>query len=139
MGVILLIVLQQIFENESRDRWWWTVPVVATMIFLAHPTHTEVGANIKSRDEIMSLLFALLSFSALLNYLKRGGTLPLLMSGIWFWLSLASKESTVTFLGVVPLTLIFFPKGNLKKSINFHSAHGRVYVRLPCLAYDYFG
>jgi len=117
MGVILLIVLQQIFENESRDRWWWTVPVVATMIFLAHPTHTEVGANIKSRDEIMSLLFALLSFSALLNYLKRGGTLPLLMSGIWFWLSLASKESTVTFLGVVPLTLIFFPKGNLKKSI----------------------
>lgn len=117
MGVILLIVLQQIFENESRDRWWWTVPVIATMLFLAHPTHTEVGANIKSRDEIMSLLFALLSFSAVLKYLKRGGALPLLMSGVWFWLSLASKESTVTFLGVIPLTLIFFPKGDLKRSI----------------------
>lgn len=117
MGVILLLVLQMIFENESRDRWWWTLSFVATALFLSHPTHTEVGANIKSRDEIMSLLFALLTFYGVLKYLKNGSSLQLILSGVWFWLSLASKESTVTFLGVIPLTMIFFQKVKLSKGI----------------------
>ncbi|MEZ4720510.1 MAG: tetratricopeptide repeat protein [Flavobacteriales bacterium] len=117
MGVALYLVLQYLFEAENRDRWWWTLPVLATMLFLAHPTHTEVGANIKSRDEIMSLLFALLSFLGVLLYMKNDDKLQLVLSGIWFWMSLASKESSVTFLGVVPVSLIFFPKGNLKKAV----------------------
>ena len=117
MGVILLLVLQMIFENESRDRWWWTMSFVATALFLAHPTHTEVGANIKSRDEIMSLLFALLTFYGVLKYLKEESTVQLILSGVWFWLSLASKESTVTFLGVIPLTMIFFHKVKVGKGV----------------------
>ena len=117
MGAILLLVLQEIFETKKGRKWWWTLPFIATALFLAHPTHTEVGANIKSRDEIMSLLFALLSFYSVLRYLKASEPKHLLLVGIWFWLSLASKESTITFLGVIPLTLIFFPKGNLKKSV----------------------
>ncbi len=117
MGVILLLVLQMIFENESRDRWWWTLSFVTTALFLAHPTHTEVGANIKSRDEIMSLVFALLAFYGVLKYLKEESTIQLILSGVWFWLSLASKESTVTFLGVIPLTMIFFQKVKLSKGI----------------------
>ena len=117
MGVILLLVLQEIFETKKGKKWWWTLPFIATVLFLAHPTHTEVGANIKSRDEIMSLLFALLSFYSVLRYLKASESKHLLLAGIWFWLSLASKESTITFIGVIPLTLIFFPKGDLRKSI----------------------
>jgi tetratricopeptide (TPR) repeat protein len=117
MGVILLLVLQMILEGESRDRWWWTISIIATALFLAHPTHTEVGANIKSRDEILSLLFALLSFYGVLKYLKTESMAQLVLSGIWFWLSLASKESTVTFLGVVPLTMIFFTKVKLNKAV----------------------
>ncbi|HAW19998.1 MAG TPA: hypothetical protein DCX14_07440 [Flavobacteriales bacterium] len=116
-GVILLLVLQQIFKRESRDRWWWTLPVIATMLFLAHPTHTEVGANVKSRDEIMSVLFALLTMHSLFNYLKRENAISLVMSAVWFWLSLASKESSVTFLGVVPLTLIFFTNVSIKRGV----------------------
>ncbi|GAB5537906.1 MAG: hypothetical protein Salg2KO_00090 [Salibacteraceae bacterium] len=116
MGVILLKVLLQLFETKASKKWWWTLPFVATLIFLSHPTHTEVGANIKSRDEIMSLLFALLSFYSVLRYLKASDMKHLVLSGVWFWLSLASKESTITFLGVIPLTLIFFPKGTWKKS-----------------------
>lgn len=116
MGAVLLLVLQGLFEASERSRWWWTLPVAATLLFLAHPTHTEVCANIKSRDEIMSLLFALLAFWAVLLHLKNGNKTQLALSGVWFWLSLASKESSVTFLGVVPLSLLFFPKANLKKS-----------------------
>jgi tetratricopeptide (TPR) repeat protein len=114
-GVVLLAVLVQIFGSKE-ERWWWSVPFVATLIFLAHPLHTEVTANIKSRDEIMSLLFALLSFLAVLKYMRVPQMKHLLIAGLWFLASLFSKESSVTFLGVIPLTLFFFPKGDLKKS-----------------------
>lgn len=114
-GVVLLVVLKMIF-GWREEKYWWSIPFVATLLFLAHPTHTEVTANIKSRDEIMSLLFALLAFRSVLVYLQHGKTLHLLWSGLWFFLSLLSKESTVTFLGVVPLTLIFYPRGSLRQS-----------------------
>lgn len=115
-GVILLMVLKLIF-GWREEKWWLTVPFMATVLYIAHPLHTEVAANIKSRDEIMSLLFALLAFRSVLFYLDSRQSRELLLSGVWFILSLFSKESTVTFLGVVPLTLIFFPKADLKKSI----------------------
>lgn len=115
-GVVLLAVLVRIF-GWKEDRWWWSIPFVTTLIFLAHPLHTEVTANIKSRDEIMSLLFALLAFLEVLRYLKVSETKHLLFAGLWFLASLFSKESSVTFLGVIPLTLLFFPQADLKKSL----------------------
>lgn len=114
-GVLLLTVLQRIFGRNEK-RWWWSLAFVATALFLAHPTHTEVGANIKSRDEIMSLLFALMAFRSVLVFIEKNNKSALLLSGLWFFASLLSKESSVTFLGLIPLTLIFFPKGNLTKS-----------------------
>ena len=114
-GVLLLSVLKRIF-SWKEERWWWTIPFVATALFLAHPTHTEVGANIKSRDEIMSLLFALMAFRSVLVYLEKFKIQEVALAGLWFFLSLTSKDSSITFLGLIPLTLIFFPKGNLKAS-----------------------
>mgnify|MGYP000091051873 CR=1 FL=1 len=116
IGVVLLIVLQQIFGRGEPKKWWWTLPVVATVLYLAHPLHTEVVANIKSRDEIMSLLFALLAFRSVLKYVQENDTKEIGLSGVWFLLSLLSKESSVTFLGVVPLTLFFFSNTSLKKA-----------------------
>ena len=101
----------------GEKKWWWSLSFLTVLIYLAHPLHTEVTANIKSRDEIMSLLFALLAFRSVLIYLENKSNKELLLSGVWFIMSLFSKESSVTFLGVIPLTLIFFPKGNLKESL----------------------
>ncbi|MDP4843494.1 MAG: tetratricopeptide repeat protein, partial [Salibacteraceae bacterium] len=115
-GVLLLSVLQRIFSWNDK-KWWWSLPFVATALFLAHPTHTEVGANIKSRDEIMSLLFALMAFRSVLIYIEKNISYEVLLAGIWFFLSLTSKESSITFLGLIPLTLIFFPKGKPKDSV----------------------
>ena len=47
------------------------LPLVATLLFIAHPIHTEVVANIKSRDEIMCFLFVLLSINYLFNYVNE--------------------------------------------------------------------
>lgn len=60
------------------------IAFMATMLFAAHPIHTEVVANIKSRDEIMCLLFCLLATWATLKYSANRKTRYLFISGIVF-------------------------------------------------------
>ncbi len=85
----------------------------AVLLFMAHPVHTEVVANIKSRDEILSLLFGMLALRALWHaqYGKTG--LRLALALLWYTLALFSKESAITLLAVFPLTLWFFGNQSL--------------------------
>ncbi|MCW3104211.1 MAG: bacteriophage receptor-2C outer rane subunit [Bacteroidetes bacterium] len=76
----------------------------ATLLFVVSPLHTEVVANIKSRDEILALLFFLLCCNYL--YFKTEGNkmLAMLLSAFFFFLSLLSKEGAIIFL---PLIFLF--------------------------------
>lgn len=65
------------------------------LLYAVHPLHTEVVANIKSRDEILCLMFLLLSANALLKSEK-----PSLTVAIFYILALSSKESAIMFLPV---------------------------------------
>lgn len=40
-----------------------------TLIFMAHPLHAEVVANLKSRDELLAFLFGISTLYFILNYL----------------------------------------------------------------------
>src|SRR5690606_6342595 len=74
------------------------------ILFILHPIHTEVVANIKSRDEILALLFALLSIFFIHSYIKNGSKKYLFLSCIYFILSILSKENGITILAVIPLS-----------------------------------
>lgn len=77
--------------------------MMASLVFAVHPIHTEVVANIKSRDEIMSLLFVIVSFYAWGKYLK-GQQLKWLISSIFiYFLALISKESAITMVPIFAL------------------------------------
>ncbi len=41
------------------------IALITSLLFIAHPIHTEVVANIKSRDEILSFLLVLVTLQAL--------------------------------------------------------------------------
>jgi protein O-mannosyl-transferase len=60
--------------------------LIAAVIFTIHPIHTEVVANVKSRDEIMSLLFICLTFifTFKARNIKRNGYMEL-QSGVISW------------------------------------------------------
>jgi tetratricopeptide (TPR) repeat protein len=91
------------------------IPFLTAMLFIAHPIHTEVVANIKSRDEILSLLFSIFSMIYFLKYLDVGRKIKDLSIGILlFFLGLLSKENSITFLMIIPLTLFFFRKPESK-------------------------
>lgn len=100
--VLLFRVLLKIFQSYSN-----LLPFAATLIFAAHPIHSEVVANIKSRDEIFNLLFSLLSLNNMLEFTAGKNIKYLLYSVIFFLLAFLSKENAIAFLAIIPLTLIY--------------------------------
>jgi protein O-mannosyl-transferase len=85
----------------------------AALLWTMHPLHTEVVANIKSRDEILSFigLFAALGF--LLRYLDTPSSKWLTGMAVAYFLALLSKENGITFLAVLPLTVWAFRREKL--------------------------
>ncbi len=110
--MILLKVLKILFKKASG--LYRYIPYLATLLFLAHPLHTEVVANVKGRDDIMSFLGSIIVLLLVLNYVKTKKISYLWAIGCVFFLTLMSKENAITFLAIVPLTLFFFIKPRFK-------------------------
>lgn len=92
---------------------------MGTLLFIAHPVHTEVVANIKSRDEILAFLFLVLALSFWGNYARKPQAKTLLLALLAYTGALFSKESAVTFLAIFPLTFYFFERQKLTKAIKY--------------------
>jgi Tfp pilus assembly protein PilF len=81
---------------------------IAALLFACHPIHTEVVANIKSRDELLAFLFCILTIDRYLAWLDKPIISKAVWSGLFMFLALGSKESAITFLAILPLTGWFF-------------------------------
>jgi len=93
-----------------------------TVIFLTHPVHVEVVANIKSLDEILSFFFSLLAIHYYLKYLKDTRKSKLMTAVGFYTLALFSKENAITCLAVFPLIGYYATNKNrewLKSSLLF--------------------
>lgn len=116
-GLVIMLVFRRLIVNKPVKKWYLTIPFITGMLFIAHPVHTEVVANIKGRDEILSLLFSLISLWCALLYLDKNKRYFLLLSAFIFFLGLMSKENAIMFLFIIPLTIYFFTKHSLKKNL----------------------
>src|SRR6185312_5493071 len=83
--------------------WGSDMAFIATFLFAIHPLHTEVVANIKSLDEILSIFFILLTFIFSLKYLKNKQVKDLVIGLVSYFLALLSKEYAVTLVFFIPL------------------------------------
>jgi tetratricopeptide (TPR) repeat protein len=116
--MLLFLTLRKIFYKFNVF-----LPFIATLIFALHPVHTEVVANIKSRDEILSFFFLVLTllFSVLYaNTTKKTrwlGFIYLPLGITVYFLAFLSKESAITFLAVIPLVIYFFTDATIRKNI----------------------
>ncbi len=116
-GIILYLVLLNLFKNKFNNEWDYLLPVFATTLWLFHPLHTEVVANIKGRDEIFSLLGSLASLLLILKYLDTKKIYLLVSALVVFFLALLSKEMTITYLLIIPLSIYFFKDKKLKETL----------------------
>jgi tetratricopeptide (TPR) repeat protein len=103
-GVLLYLLLVALAGEERRP-----LAFLASLLFLAHPLHTEVVANIKGRDEL--LMFALALGSGLL-VLRRHP----IVGGLVFFLALMAKENAITLLAVLPAALVVCQREQPRKA-----------------------
>ncbi len=106
---LLMITLSRMFSKYSL-----LFPFTVTLLFVIHPIHTEVVANIKSRDEILCFIFSILTIFYLERFLKNSRPVYLLAALLVYFLAFLSKESAITMLGVIPLVLWFFDKVSIR-------------------------
>jgi len=113
--LLLFRVLSIIFPIKNKE-WYLTLPFIASLLFALHPIHLEVVANIKGRDEIMALLGSLGAMYFTLKYIAKDNIINLVLSGVIFFLGLMSKENTITYLAMIPLTVYFFTNASFLKN-----------------------
>ena len=111
--IVLLYFLRYIvFKNDP------IIAFIAAIIFTIHPIHTEVVANVKSRDEIMSLLFMCLTYILAFKYEENKKKIGLLVAALGsYFLTFLSKEYAVTMIPLLPLAFYIFRGYSFKKSI----------------------
>ncbi|MFM8771663.1 MAG: glycosyltransferase family 39 protein [Candidatus Kapaibacterium sp.] len=74
----------------------------ATLVFAAHPIHTEVVNNIKSRDELLSFLGLVLTLFFVLRHIDSRRTIHLAGAVISVYLAMLCKESAFIIIALVP-------------------------------------
>ncbi|MGB3344119.1 MAG: tetratricopeptide repeat protein [Aequorivita sp.] len=111
--LLIFKILRSLFKNNH-----WVLPLLITLLFVVHPIHTEVVGNVKSRDELLCFLFALLALGSAIKFARKQQKRWLFGVFAFMILSLLSKLSSLTFLVIIPLTIYFFEdldkKGFLK-------------------------
>ena len=113
-GMLIFLIFYPLSDKRKRA-WWFSAAFLTGILFVIHPVHTEVVANIKGRDEILALLFALLSLRCALLYLEKEKSYWLLFSAVILFLGMLSKENAAVFLFLIPLTIYFFTSVSFKK------------------------
>ena len=82
-----------------------TIAFIAALLFATHPLHTEVVANIKSRDELLSFLFGFIALNGMVSYTRSGSAKPLIAGALALLAALLSKETTLGIVLFAPLLL----------------------------------
>ena len=112
IAFLLYRLLQKWFVGEGE----WIIFFIA-LLFLIHPLRTEVVDNIKSRDELLSILGSLLCIWFAFRFHETGKWYYALLYPLCFVAGFLSKHSTAPYLILLPLSLYFFTTLDIKKII----------------------
>ncbi len=106
--LVLYHTLRALTTPKMGAGYGHAMAFIAAALFAAHPIHTEVVANIKGCDEILTLLGCLGALWLVLKAVDTGKTAYGLAAGAVFFWACMSKENAATFVVIIPLALWFF-------------------------------
>jgi hypothetical protein len=101
--MFLYLVFSRYFFRNNQD-----LAFLSALLFTMHPIHSEAIANVKSRDEIFSLIFVSLTFLYSFKYIETRKMWDLIWASVMFLLALLSKEYAVMLIVLVPLAVYTF-------------------------------
>tara|TARA_R110001632_G_scaffold166710_4_gene285130 strand:- start:822 stop:2798 length:1977 start_codon:yes stop_codon:yes gene_type:complete len=108
-GFLLLYFLSMVLRGYS-----FGLPLIITILFIVHPIHTEVVNNIKSRDELLMMVFLLWALIECLRFGSDGLKKRLWGIGVLALMAFLSKMSSLAFFGLIPV-LLYFTKTPVKR------------------------
>lgn len=116
-GIILIQIYRLVIISKFiiDDRKLISLALITSLLFLIHPNHVSVVANIKSRDNILSMLFGLSAALQFIRYYDNKNSKHVLFSLLLFLLALLSKRDAYSLLFYPILILILF-RSNTKKN-----------------------
>lgn len=128
--LILYRTLLRLFNNYKESSLFFRnfMAFATSLLYTVHPIHTEVVANVKGLDEILAMMGAVTTLYCILKYLDiNDGNAAnpikpqrwLIASAITYTIALFSKETAITFIAIIPLSLWFFRKVEFKKLFTF--------------------
>jgi len=99
-------------------------PLLTTLLFIAHPIHTEVVASLKNREEQLSFFFGLLFVGTIWRYFTSRNLLLPWVAIFLLVCAIMSKETGIIYMALAPLFVLFFhPEAprrmEFKEKINF--------------------
>ena len=115
-GMLMYYVLKKWLSKIAHGK---LMAFLCTLLFIIHPIHTEVVANIKSRDEIMALFLLLGSLHFIHKHLATQKISNLVIAQLCFFLSMSSKENAFTYVLILPAALMVLKKYAFKKAITY--------------------
>lgn len=109
-GIFIFFILYDAMKKK------WVLPFLTALLFVVHPIHTEVVANIKSGDEVLSMLGILIALRCVQLYLSKDKLYYLVLAILGYLMGSFSKESTVVAVAIFPVFLYFFTQASVKKN-----------------------
>ena len=110
-GLVIGILLQKWLTNQTITAF------LIGLIFIAHPLHTEIVANIKGRDEILSFLFISLMLLSYWRYLETKAWGWIAGACVSLYLAFLSKESSIVSLALIPAMQYWFARRSVWQSL----------------------
>ena len=115
-SLLCVVIYQLLVLLFFRERKW--IALLIVILYAVHPLHTEVVANIKSRDELLQFLFGCISLMTYVLWFRKPKHLHwLLLSLLSFGLAFLSKENALAMLGVIGITILFFEKYSIAQKL----------------------
>ncbi|MFH2143777.1 MAG: tetratricopeptide repeat protein [Bacteroidota bacterium] len=108
--IILYHVLKLLLKKFSPY-----LPFLITLLFAAHPIHTEVVASLKNREEILTYIFALGAVYFFFRFASGKSVLNILWGLIMYGLGYITKMNIISFIVIIPLVQYFFTRADWKR------------------------
>jgi len=142
LGIIIFLTVQKM--TVQKEQKWPALALCTALIFIAHPIHTEAVANIKGRDEIITMLGSISALYLILKSFDTKNKMFAVWAGILIFFACLSKENAVTYLAVIPLTLLFFRKASIGQALSntlfpILGVIAFIIIRTAVLGFDFGG
>lgn len=110
---LFCILLFYFFQILFPDISIW-IKLFSIIIFIAHPIHSELVDNIKSRDELLAALFGISILIHYLKYLNDKRVYRIFLIALFFCLGFYSKQSVFLYVGSIPFIYLIRENKNGK-------------------------